>query len=115
MNHRKFYVRSVWEYNWACYLEFLKQNKEIQEWEHEPDTFWFNKIKRGIRSYLPDFKITKNDGSIVYHEVKGYMDAKSKTKIKRMAKYHPDVELEVIDKKRYNSVKKWSKVIKGWR
>src|SRR4051812_46374772 len=69
-------------------------------WEYEPDTFWFEKIKRGVRSYLPDF-IDMNGTS--YHEVKGWMDPKSVTKIKRMANY-PAVKLVVITGKEYKSV-----------
>jgi len=108
------YYRSRWEFNYALYLEFLKDKEFIIDWEFEPDTFWFDKIKRGVRSYLPDFKIHGKNG-IVYHEVKGWMDPKSKTKLKRMAKYHPDVKLIVIDSKKYNEIKKnMSGILKGW-
>lgn len=93
---RKIFARSRWEANYARYLEWLKINGQIREWEHEPETFWFEQIKRGARSYLPDFRITENNGSIVFHEVKGWFDARSKTKIKRMAKYHPTVTLRII-------------------
>lgn len=109
------YFRSLWEANYARYLEFLKQHNEIKEWEHEPDTFWFKNIKRGCRSYLPDFKITNNNGSIEYHEVKGWYDDRSKTKIKRMAKYYPEVKLIVIFGKQYQSIAKQMKnIIKDW-
>ena len=102
---RKYY-RSGWEANYARYLEWLKKKGEIAAWLHEPDTFWFAGIKRGCVSYLPDFRVTENDGREVYHEVKGWMDAKSKTKIKRMAKYHPTKKLLVIDSKAYRSLAK---------
>lgn len=111
----KKYYRSRWEANYARYLEWLKSIGEIKAWEHEPDTFWFEGILRGVRSYLPDFKVTEKDGEIVYHEVKGWMDDRSKTKIKRMAKYHPSVKLIVIDSKAYNSLaKQMSNSIEGW-
>lgn len=109
-----FFARSPWEANIACYFESLRVGKEILRWEHEPDTFWFNSIKRGVRSYLPDFKITRNNGSVYYVEVKGYMDSKSLTKLKRMKKYHPGVEVQLIDKDRYKEIKKSAKFIKGW-
>lgn len=96
---KKIYLRSQWEVEYAHYLEFLKKGKQIIGWEYEPDVFWFEKIRRGVRSYTPDFKITNNDGTIEYHEVKGWMDDRSKTKIKRMAKYHPEVRLLVIARK----------------
>jgi len=109
------YYRSQWELNYARYLEMLKNLGEISEWEHEPDTFWFEGVKRGTVSYLPDFKVTENNGSIAYHEVKGWMDAKSKTKIGRMAKYHPAVKLIVVDAKAYRALsKKVSGLVDGW-
>jgi hypothetical protein len=40
--------------------------------------------------------ILKNDGSHYWIEAKGYMDAKSKTKIKRFNKYYPNEELRII-------------------
>lgn len=83
------YFRSSYEANYARFLNF----QHIQ-WEYEARTFWFEKIKRGSRSYTPDFwlPIAKE-----YHEVKGWMDQKSQTKLKRMAKYYPDVKVILID------------------
>ena len=95
------FVRSAWEANYARYLNWLISLGEIVKWEYEADTFEFEKIKKGTRFYTPDFKITNNDGSIEYHEVKGYMDDKSKTKIKRFCKYYPDIKLVIIDKEFY--------------
>jgi hypothetical protein len=95
----KKYYRSKWEANYARYLQFLLEHNEIQKWEHEPETFWFTEILRGCRSYLPDFRITENNGEIEYHEVKGWYDDRSKTKIKRMKKYYPNIKLVLIDAK----------------
>lgn len=111
---RKFY-RSRWEANYARYLEFQKGKGLIKKWQHECETFWFDGIKRGCVSYLPDFKVTNNDGSIEYHEVKGWMDAASKTKIKRMAKYHPNINLMIFDSKWYKANShKLSSIIPDW-
>jgi hypothetical protein len=98
------WFRSSWERNWARYLNLRQAAGVIAGWEYEPDTFWFP-IRRGTVSYLPDFKVTNPSGKIEYHEVKGYMDAKSKTKLKRMAKYYPVVTVLVIDKPVYREVK----------
>ena len=112
---RKYY-RSKWESNYAYYLESLKINGEIKDWTHESKVFWFEGIKRGCVSYLPDFHVIKNDESEEYHEVKGWMDAKSVTKIKRMAKYHPDVKLIVIDSKAYTALQKQvAETVPGWQ
>ena len=95
------FFRSSWEANYARYLNWLLSIDEIQSWDYEPDTFEFHEIKRGTRFYTPDFKVTENNGQVIYHEVKGWMDPKSKTKLKRMAKYYPDVKLILIDKDAY--------------
>ena len=109
------FYRSRWEANYARYLQWLKDRGEIQDWQHEPDTFWFEAIKRGVRSYLPDFKVTEVGGAIAYHEVKGWMDARSRTTIKRMGKYHPKVKLIVIEAKQYKALsKQLGRIVEGW-
>ena len=109
------YYRSRWEANYARYLQWLKDKNEIKDWKHEPKTFWFEGIKRGCVSYLPDFCVTEINGEESYHEVKGWMDDRSKTKIKRMAKYFPEVKLVVIDSPAYKNLeKKISPLIDGW-
>lgn len=111
---RKYY-RSRWEANYARYLEWLRARGEIASWEHEPETFWFDGIKRGVVSYLPDFKITGKNGAVEYHEVKGWMDDRSRVTISRMAKYHPNIRLIVIDKRAYTSIAKTMKpIITDW-
>jgi len=103
------------EANFARYLEWLKKVHKVKTWEHEPETFWFEAIKRGVRSYKPDFRVVDDNGKTVYYEVKGYMDAKSKTKLKRMAKYYPEIELVVVDAKRYAEIKRnVAPLIKDW-
>lgn len=111
----KKYYRSRWEANYARYLEWLKVKGEILDWEHEPKTFWFDGIKRGCVSYLPDFRVTTITKEEEFHEVKGWMDDRSKTKIKRMAKYHPKTKLIVIAAKQYKEIeRKLSKIIPEW-
>lgn len=112
---RRIFFRSRWEANYGRYLDWLKHHGAIAEWEHEPETFWFDKIKRGSRSYLPDFRITELDGSVAYHEVKGWMDARSVTKIKRMRIYHKHIKLVVIPKKTYRLIERQvARMIPGW-
>lgn len=113
-NGKRYYLRSRWEMNYGCYLDFLVKNKEIKDWKYEEDTFWFEKIKRGVRSYTPDFKVFNNNNSIEYHEVKGWMDSKSKTKLSRMKKYYPDIVLYLIDEHVYKEIKRKSVFINGW-
>jgi hypothetical protein len=104
INGKEMYFRSLWEVNYALYLDFLVQNKSIKSWTFEKKTFWFEKIQRGVRSYKPDFEIIENNDEVIYHEVKGYMDSKSKTKINRMRIYHPEIKLIVVDRIAYSSI-----------
>lgn len=107
------YVRSKWEANYARYLNWLKSLGEIEDWEFEPDTFEFP-VKRGTRFYTPDFKVWTRRG-IEYHEVKGYMDRKSRTQLKRMAKYYPEARVLVIDKDSYYAIAQGVKrLVVGW-
>lgn len=97
------YFRSSWEANYARYLNKRVADGAIEKWQFEVDTFWFP-LRRGTVSYLPDFKVFYPSGRIEYHEVKGYMDPKSRTKLRRMAKYHPSVLILVIDRAAYREV-----------
>lgn len=112
------YYRSSWEANYARYLQFQLERGEISFWEHEPETFWFDGVRRGCVSYLPDFVVEGwigQENFRMYYEVKGYMDAKSATKIKRFKKYFPNETLVVIDKKWFaDNNKKMRMLIKGW-
>ena len=92
------YFRSSWEANYARYLNWRVARGELSGWEYEIRTFVFEKIKRGTRAYTPDFLLLFPDGRHEWHEVKGWMDPKSATRIKRMAKYFPKEVLRVIDK-----------------
>ena len=66
-------------------------------------------------SYLPDFRVTEINGSVQWHEVKGWMDARSKTTIARMARYHPTQVLIVIREAQYKEImRKVSSLIPGW-
>ena len=108
---KRMYFRSKWEANYARFLEFLECCSSIAKWEHEPYTFWFEGIKRGVVSYLPDFKVTRVDGTHYWVEVKGHFDARSVTKLKRMAKYHPKEQVMVVDKSWFQAN---TRRLRGW-
>lgn len=111
---KQHFYRSSWEVNIAAYFEFLKVNGNIKEWQYEPTVFWFENIKRGVRSYKPDFLITENNDNQYYVEVKGWMDAKSKTKLNRMRIYYPEVRIDLICQKRYKVISKSASLIPHW-
>jgi hypothetical protein len=122
---QRFYAKSKAEYRFACYLEWLRINDNISRWEYEPREFWFEPIKRGCVSYKPDFCTYEEIGQDpcsgfiefkqTWYEVKGYMDAKSKTKIARFRKYFPKEILIVIDSKWFSrNGKKLKGLVPGW-
>jgi len=112
---RRKYFRSKWEANYCRYLQWLKDLGQIKDWDHECETFWFDGILRGVRSYLPDFKVTEKNGSIAFHEVKGWFDPRSRTKLKRMRIYHPGVKIILIEKKFFSqNGKKLNGLVPEW-
>lgn len=112
---KRIYCRSTWEANFARYLQLLKEHKKILDWQHECKTFWFENIKRGVRSYLPDFFVINLDESNYWVEVKGFYDSKSLTKIKRFRKYYPNEKLILVDKKWFaQNSNKLRGLIKDW-
>lgn len=107
--------RSSWEANYSRYLELLKQAGVIAEWAYEPETFWFLKIRQGTRSYLPDFRVKLMDGTVFYVEVKGYLDQQSKTRMRRMASYYPEVCVLMVTKLELAAIKQMHRhLIPDW-
>ena len=110
------YFRSAWEANMARYFKFLKDKGMIYNWEFEADTFYFDKVRHGSRTYLPDFKIWETANSTPYYiEVKGYMTSVCRTKLKRMQKYYPHIRVDLVQKKEYDEIKaKMSAMLPHW-
>lgn len=111
------YFRSRWEANYARYLNFLiKNNGGVERWEYEVDTFWFEKIRRGVRSYTPDFKVWVDGKEFEYHEVKGWDYPRGKTARKRMNKYYPTVKLILIGEDFFKTLRRQGidALIEGW-
>lgn len=111
----KIYVRSRWEANYARYLNFIKEKGAIHKWEYEPDTFEFHGIKRGTRFYTPDFKVYYPNGRIEYHEVKGWMNPKSKTALIRMKRYYPEIVIVILAHDFFKNIRRnFSRLIPYW-
>jgi hypothetical protein len=110
------WYRSSWEANYARYLNFLMRLGVVEAWEFEPQTFWFEGIKRGACSYLPDFRVKyKGDDRLEYVELKGWVQPKDRTKWRRMKKYHPEIKLTIVAAKEYYALqKKWASAIQHW-
>ena len=110
------YFRSAWEANYARYLNWRVARGELAAWEYETKTFVFERISRGTRSYTPDFRLVFPDGRHEWHEVKGWMDPKSVTRLARMARYFPAEVVRVIDAKWFREAFKsgLATAIPGW-
>lgn len=98
VGEQRVFFRSRWEGNYARFLQQQKERGEILEWEHEAEKFHFN-LPCGKRFYLPDFRVTKKDGTIVYCEVKGFLDWRSQRKLKWLKRFYPEVKLFVAGAK----------------
>ena len=91
------------------------QQGRVVAWQYEAEEFWFDGITRGVRSYKPDFRVELPDGSIEFHEIKGWMDAKSRTALDRMKRYHPDVVVKVFDAQWFRGANRGiAAIIPGW-
>lgn len=116
--------RSRMEYKYACYLEFLRLNGDILEWLYEPEVFGWRNLRGNLVEYRPDFKVLEKIGTDPsgliecrrsYHEVKGYLDTRSKAKLKGFSKHYPNEKLVLIDSKWFRSnTKKLKGLVKGW-
>ncbi len=101
-NGRTYHFRSKFEYNWALYLEFLKETGEIKYWTYEPDIFYFPNEKTAPVQYTPDFKLwvhnpgMPDDGQFYYQECKGYHDGSTNKKFQRMYKHFPHIVIELV-------------------
>ena len=95
---KHFYARSQKEIAYAHAYEAQKQRGLIKDWAYEAKTFYFDGERRGPVNYKPDFRIDEHDGTHYWCEVKGWMDPKSKSKLKKFKKYFPDEKLYVNGK-----------------
>lgn len=108
------FFRSAWEANYARYLNWLVAYGAVTTWEYEPETFVFHGVTRGVLTYTPDFRVVWRWGSSEFHEVKGWMDPKSKAKLKRMSKFYPHHAVRVVGASEYRAIAKWARLIPGW-
>lgn len=76
------FCRSGWEANVIRYF-----NHKKWKWAYEPKVFSFleHGVKRGTVTYTPDFKLGTR-----WVEVKGYLDRRGRTAIRRFKKYYPE-------------------------
>lgn len=110
---KRSYYRSRWKANYARVLQHQLKAGEILDWQHEPDRFQFANTETGCRSYLPDFKVFTTEGEY-YHEVKGWLDERSKTIFCLMAIEYPAVKIVVIDAAWFKANKHYPLILNEW-
>lgn len=112
---KSIYFRSRWEFNYAAYLESLRVSGSVSSWVHEPKAFLLSTPGGRVRGYLPDFQVTLAAGDVQYHEVKGWMDERSREKLVLMSSQHPSAVIVLIDKAWFRKHEKTlSQTIPGW-
>lgn len=84
------FFRSTYEANIARLFNYIDIT-----WEFEPQVFFFEGIKRGTLSYLPDFRIKAGDDEH-WIETKGYLDQRGKVALKRFKKFYPEEFAKLI-------------------
>lgn len=97
------WYRSKFEASYAMNLDWRLKAKEIQAWEYEPRiSLDVNGVH--ITNYFPDFKITNADGSVEYHETKGFETADWKIKcnlfVALLQEIDPGAEYYVIKERK---------------
>lgn len=102
---KAFQIKSSWEYDIALYLEYLKQNGLISDWEYEPRKFVFKYNTLGVRTYKPDFSVIRGD-RVYYVEVKGWPDKKFSIKKRLMEEEFPDIKMIYVMKNQYFSIQR---------
>lgn len=105
---KEYTFRSGWEANYAFYLDWLKKQGQIKDWEYEPQRYYFIDYKQNPpkpygNGYLPDFKVINNDDSWYLVEIKGKRQGVNK--LKRMKRFYPHIKIEEIYQKEYNILK----------
>ncbi len=95
--------RSAWERNVARVFQWLEGAGELESWTYEPRRYEFPQIKRGVNmGYLPDFEIVEPDGAVRLVEVKGQLDANSRTKLSRFKRGYRELWDDMLFVVRYD-------------
>jgi hypothetical protein len=101
---KNYVFKSSWEKEIANRLQSLKDDGSITGWGYEKKHFNFDDVKRGIRSYCPDFEVSLNDGGKMYIEVKGWKMPSSMKRIEMFRERYPNIKLYMIDEREYKKV-----------
>jgi hypothetical protein len=94
------WMKSTMELNYAAYLLWLKDRGAIADVLYEPKLYDYREwYQKGAMHYTPDFLVIHPDGRKEWHEVKGYLDGPSKTKLKRYLKHYGQIPVVLVCRK----------------
>lgn len=80
--------RNKLEAKYEAHLAILKAAGEIYDFDFEPEKFRL--ANAGDACYLtPDFRVLLNDGTVEFHDTKGFMEEDANIKIKWFVQQHP--------------------------
>jgi hypothetical protein len=115
INGKRYYFKSKWEANYARYLDWMRQRNLIADWLYEPQTFTFPDTRGVASSYKPDFRVLRPEGSHYWVEVKGYMTAASKTKLRRFERHFPGEVIMIVGSDWFAKNNEMMKgLVRGW-
>lgn len=119
--------RSSMEANWARFLIYLGYREWSEQGEPPSDGRWWRyegrrwdfPQKTANGKYISDFEVwpgfIEPSRRWEVHETKGWLDGDSKTKLNRMARYHPEVPIELVTSQVFRQYTRHAKAhIKGW-
>lgn len=96
---------SNYEYDYALYLDHIYRSSEIAGWVRNRTPFYFTepvlipgKKRHYQRFYIPDFLVFNLDGTYEIHEVKGWMNDRSRAIIDQFKKDFPTLIYKIIEK-----------------
>jgi hypothetical protein len=80
--------------------QLLKKRKELStfDFKYECETIPYVQPEKQ-RTYLPDFKIVRKDGSVLYIEVKGVLDLDTQMKMRLVKLCNPTINIAFLFQK----------------
>lgn len=87
---KKYVFDSLFEGHWFLYQQFLKEQKQIRSWVFHPvcwDFFQFG-YRNKPYEYTPDGLIIENDGTEIYQELKGHIETKDVSRLRRASDHY---------------------------
>ena len=76
------------ERRYSLHLATLKAAGEIHDWAFEPEKFRLAN-KGDACFYTPDFRLLLNDGTVEFHDTKGFLEEDANIKMKWFVQQHP--------------------------